>query len=76
MGRNDDSCVVVLDRVGIIKSNEISKYIEEEMLLPYTMQRLLFLSEQVLHQKESVIWIIDLAGKIMQLASKKVYVLL
>lgn len=40
------------------------------------MQRLLFLSEHILHQKEKVIWIIDLNGKIMQLASKKTYTFL
>lgn len=76
LGRNEDSYVVVLDRVGMIKNNEISKYLEDDILLGYTMQRLVFLSEHVLQQKEKVIWIIDLAGKIMQLASKKTYVLL
>lgn len=76
MGSNDASCIVVLDRVGIIKNNEISKYLDDDILYAYTMQRLLFLSEHILHQKEKVIWIIDLSGKIMQLASKKTYTFL
>lgn len=38
----------------------------------YTSQRLLRISEEVVGEKEQVIWIIDLSGKIMQLASKKI----
>jgi hypothetical protein len=37
------------------------------------MQRMLCLTENVLKDKEKVIWIFDLSGKIMQLASKKNY---
>ncbi len=34
---------------------------------------MLYLSENVLQDKEKLIWIFDLSGKIMQLASKKNY---
>lgn len=39
-------------------------------------QRMLFLSEKVLKEKEQVVWVVDLSGKIMQLASKRIYALL
>lgn len=65
--------MVVLDRIGIIKPNELSKIIDDEALIGYTLQRLIHLSESILKEKEQIIWIIDLSGKIMQLASKKMY---
>ena len=37
----------------------------------YFNQRMLELSEKHLYEKDQVIWIVDLSGKIMQLASKK-----
>ncbi len=37
----------------------------------YFNQRMLELSERHLSEKDQVIWIVDLSGKIMQLASKK-----
>lgn len=40
------------------------------------MQRLIHIAEHVLEEKQKVIWVIDVGGKIMQLASKKNYVLL
>lgn len=60
----------------MIKSQEIGKIVDDEVLISYIMQRLIFLSEHVLGQKERVVWVIDLAGKIMQLASKKTYTIM
>jgi hypothetical protein len=53
--------------------NELGKMIDDDALVGYTFQRLLHINEQVLKEKEAVIWIVDLTGKIMQLASKRVY---
>lgn len=60
----------------MIKMTELSKYLDDDTIIAYTFQRLLYLSEKVLKEKEQVIWIIDLSGKIMQLASKKTYSIL
>jgi len=38
----------------------------------YTNQRLIHLAEEVLGEGEQVVWIFDLNGKLMQLASKKI----
>ena len=38
----------------------------------YFNQRMLGIVEQVLEERDQIIWIIDLSGKIMQLASKKI----
>ena len=45
--------------------------LDEEQIFGYIMQRLLYLAEHALKDKERVVWVIDLSGKIMQLASKK-----
>lgn len=62
-----------MDVLGTIKPHEISKIIDDDALIGYIFQRLIYLSDHILHEKEQVIWIIDLSGKIMQLATKKVY---
>ena len=62
-----------MDKIGTLKLGEIAKYFDDDALIAYTFQRLLYLSENVLKEKEQVIWILDLSGKIMQLASKKTY---
>lgn len=49
---------------------------EEDELVHYTSQRLIKISEHIIEEKEQLIWIIDLNGKIMQLASKKILDLL
>jgi hypothetical protein len=63
---------VVVDRVGHIRVHELSKVLEDDQLVHYTSQRLLRISEHVIEEREQIIWIIDLNGKIMQLASKKI----
>lgn len=45
---------------------------DDDQLARYTYQRLIHISERVLEEKEQIVWIIDLNGKIMQLASKKI----
>ena len=45
-------------------------------MIAFFNQRMLKLSEEVLEEKDQVIWIVDLNGKIMQLASKKILELL
>lgn len=62
-----------MDRIGTLKLAEIAKYFDDDTFIAYTFQRLLHLSEKVLKEKEQIIWIFDLSGKIMQLASKKTY---
>ena len=49
---------------------------DDEEMIAFFNQRMLQLSEGVLEEKDQVIWIIDLNGKIMQLASKKILDLL
>lgn len=76
LGRNsnsNDGNIVILDQIGIIKVGQLTKFVDEEEIIGYTMQRLLHLNEHVVKGKERVVWIFDLAGKIMQLASKKNY---
>lgn len=70
-GKNEHRHTVVVDRIGNIKVHELSKVFEDDELVHYTSQRLLHLSEEVLGEREQLVWIIDLNGKIMQLASKK-----
>lgn len=70
-GKNEHRHTVVVDRIGNIKVHELSKVFEDDELVHYTSQRLLHLSEQVLAEREQLVWIIDLNGKIMQLASKR-----
>jgi hypothetical protein len=76
VGRNCNQQLVVVDRVGPIKLADLSKVVDDEEFIAYVYQRMLHISEHVLKEKEQVIWIIDLAGKIMQLASKRTYKLL
>jgi hypothetical protein len=58
--------------VGNLRVQDISKLFEEDQLEAFFNQRLLHLSEEILGEKDQVIWIVDLEGKIMQLASKKI----
>lgn len=71
-GKNKDNNLVVVDRIGCVKINEVNKILDEEGLVGYFNQRMLQISEKVLEEKEKVVWVIDLQGKIMQLASRKV----
>lgn len=75
-GRNQQGNLIVVDRVGCVKINEVNKILDEDSLVGYFNQRLLHISERVLNEKEQVIWVFDLQGKIMQLASKKTLSLL
>jgi hypothetical protein len=70
-GRSQHRHTVVVDRVGNIKMQELAKVFEEDELAAYLSQRLIRLSER-LEEKEQLVWIVDLSGKIMQLASKKI----
>jgi hypothetical protein len=70
-GRSQHRHTVVVDRVGNIKMQELAKVFEEDELAAYLSQRLISLSER-LEEKEQLVWIVDLSGKIMQLASKKI----
>jgi hypothetical protein len=45
---------------------------EDDQLAQYTYQRLIKISEHVVDEREQIVWIFDLNGKIMQLASKKI----
>lgn len=76
MGRNSLFQTVILDRVGLLKMVEVNKILDDEAFYAYMCQRMLSISEKILKEKEKVIWIIDLSGKIMQLASKRVYSLI
>lgn len=76
VGRNSKQQLVVVDRVGGIKVTELWKVVDDEEFVGYLYQRMLYISECVLKEKEQVVWVIDLAGKIMQLASKRTYGLL
>lgn len=76
MGRNSKQQTVIVDRIGNIKLNELGKIIEDEELIAYINQRMLHISEKVLREKEQIIWVIDLTGKIMQLASKRTYAII
>lgn len=60
----------MVDRIGNIKLQALFKVIDEEQFVSYINQRLCQLAEEIVGDKQ-VIWIIDLNGKIMQLASKK-----
>lgn len=71
-GKNLHKHTVVVDRIGNIKIVDLFRVLEDDELVHYTSQRLLRISEEVVGEKEQVIWIIDLSGKIMQLASKKI----
>ena len=57
---------------GHFKVQGLVKIIDYDELVNYTDQRLLFLAEELLAKDEQVIWVIDIGGKIMQLASKKI----
>ena len=70
--RDNTGNLVVVDKIGGIKISEVNKIMDEETFINYTISRLYHISEQVLQQKQTVVWIFDLTGKIMQLASKKV----
>jgi hypothetical protein len=59
--------------IGAIKPHELSKIIDDDALIGYIFQRLIYLNDYLLHSKNKVIWILDLSGKIMQLATQKVY---
>lgn len=63
---------MVVDRIGNVKVQDLNKLFEEDELVSYVNQRMIDLSENRLDEKDQIIWIIDLNGKIMQLASKKV----
>lgn len=63
---------MVVDRIGNVKVQDLNKLFEEDELVSYVNQRMIDLSENHLDEKDQIIWIIDLNGKIMQLASKKV----
>lgn len=76
IGRNVNQHTVIIDRVGSIKLSELHKIVTDEQFVGYINQRMLHLSQSVLKEKEQVIWIIDLAGPILQLASKKVYLII
>ena len=71
-GKNSYGHMVVVDRVGHLKVQGLVKIIDYDEMINYTYQRLLVLAEELLAKDEQVIWVIDLAGKIMQLASKKI----
>jgi hypothetical protein len=71
-GKNSFGHAVVVDRIGNIKLQSLVKVMDHEDLVNYTYQRLIELAEEVLGVSEQVIWVIDLEGKIMQLASKKI----
>lgn len=75
-GRNQHRHIVVVDRFGNLRVQDLGKLFEDDELLFYTNQRMLELSERVLEERDQVVWIVDLAGKIMQLASKKTLELL
>ena len=62
----------MVDRIGNVKVQDLNKLFEEDELVSYINQRMLDLSEHHLEEKDQIIWIIDLSGKIMQLASKKI----
>lgn len=47
--------------------------VDDDQFVGYTFQRLLHISENVLQDGQKVIWVIDLSGKILQLACKKTY---
>ena len=61
----------MVDRVGCIKMQGLQKVLDEVELVAYMNQRLLQLSERVLGEQDQLVWVVDLGGKIMQLASKK-----
>jgi|LakMenE01Jun11ns_1017448.scaffolds.fasta_scaffold9609631_1 hypothetical protein len=71
-GKNQHKHTVIVDRIGNIKIHDLSKVLEDEDLVGYMNQRLIYLSEKIVAEKEQIVWIIDLNGKIMQLASKKI----
>ena len=70
-GRNSHKHRVIVDRVGNLRVQDLGRVFEDDELVGYTMQRLLELSEEILEEQEQVIWIVDLGGKIMQLAGKR-----
>lgn len=47
-GRNKEGCTVVVDRIGNIKIQGLNKVLEDEDLVGYINQRLIYLSEKVL----------------------------
>ncbi len=63
---------MVVDRVGNIKMQGLNKVLSEDEMVGYMNQRLIYLAEKVLREDEQVVLIVDLSGKIMQLASKKI----
>lgn len=71
-GKNSFGHTVIVDRVGHLKLQSLLKIIEYDEIANYTYQRLIALAEEELGQEEQIVWVIDLAGKIMQLGSKKV----
>jgi hypothetical protein len=44
LGRNEENHVVVLDRIGLIKSNELAKVVDDEAIIGYTFHRLIYLA--------------------------------
>ena len=70
-GQNERGYTVVVDRIGNIKLQNLSKVLDEDELVAYFNQRMCHLAEEVIGDKQQVVWIVDLNGKIMQLASKK-----
>lgn len=40
--------------------------------MAYINQRMVHLAEEVLGEGEQIVWVVDLSGKLMQLASKKI----
>ena len=46
---------------------------DEDTFVTYCSERMLNLTEEIMREKERLVWVFDLSGKIMQLASKKVY---
>ena len=61
----------MVDRLGNIKIQHLSKVLDEDELVFYLNQRLCQIAEEYLGERQQVVWVIDLNGKIMQLASKK-----
>lgn len=51
LGRNQENNVVVLDRVGLIKANDLAKVIDDETFIGYTFHRLIYLAQHVLAEK-------------------------
>ena len=41
-------------------------------MVAYINQRMVHLAEEVLGEGEQIVWVVDLSGKLMQLASKKI----